>query len=294
MDLLVFKIISFLSILLITVFTCFAVVKWGSVTQSKKKTAILEWFNVLTSGVFLGAGLLHMLPDASEHIEDSNISTKIGPCDDYPLAQLLATLGFFLIWFIDNAASHAHDKHTPEEHDLYHNLSNGHDHNHDHGNGHDHSHIVFAKEGKSSFVPLLLVILLSIHASIAGLALGIEDSVSGTATILVAILGHKFVEAGSVAVAFVKEGQPLKKCWHLLTAYVLMTPGGIFLGTVLESVFEGDTADAVEGVITAIAAGSFLYVAFIILSEKSSIGAGSKLLAAMLGLATMAILAIYV
>jgi len=60
-------------------------------------------------GVFLGAGLLHLLPDA-----ESNITTLM-PNQDFPLAPLFAGIGILAILLFDHASSKgsAHKDRTP-------------------------------------------------------------------------------------------------------------------------------------------------------------------------------------
>ena len=41
----------------------------------------------------------------------------------------------------------------------------------------------------------VLLILLSLHASVAGIALGVENSLATTTTLLIAIVAHKLLEA---------------------------------------------------------------------------------------------------
>ena len=74
--------------------------------------------------------------------------------------------------------------------------------------------------------------------------------------ILVAILGHKFVEGLSLASSFVKEGVTLRTSLSVLLGYSLMTPLGMFAGLRLVHGF-GPTATLVESLVSGFAAGSF-------------------------------------
>lgn len=52
--------------------------------------------NALAGGVFLGAGLIHLLPDAID-----SYRAVLGPDLDYPLASLVCAAGFLLVLLIE-------------------------------------------------------------------------------------------------------------------------------------------------------------------------------------------------
>eukprot|EP00941_MAST-03F_sp_MAST-3F-sp1_P001981 g1981.t1 len=93
-----FKACSGVGILLITILSA-----WFPLKFSKGKgdnaplwdVSIIAHFNYLASGVFLGAGLLHMLPDAVHLFEDLHIT-------HFPLTNLTAIFGYCLIWIIES------------------------------------------------------------------------------------------------------------------------------------------------------------------------------------------------
>ncbi|MEA3456097.1 MAG: ZIP family metal transporter, partial [Campylobacterota bacterium] len=61
---------------------------------SKRSVFYYSLGNTFSAGIFLGAGLIHMLPDATEEF-----STVIK--SDFPFAPFIASLGFLLILFIE-------------------------------------------------------------------------------------------------------------------------------------------------------------------------------------------------
>lgn len=134
---------------------------------------------------------------------------------------------------------------------------------------HDHVHVgvrhkhvtVGGSMSASGILPFLLSILFSVHSFTEGLALGVQSDFSGSAmAILVAILGHKFVEALSLASSFVKEGVTLRTSVSVLFGYSLMTPLGMLAGWRLVG-WLGSTAKLVESLVSAFAAGSFVFLA---------------------------------
>jgi len=132
-------------------------------------------------------------------------------------------------------------------------------HTHEHTNVR-HRHVVFSNQ--NSLLPFILALLFSVHSFIAGLALGLQRSMSGSIAVLVAIVAHKVVEALVVGVNFSKEKVPTKTAYPVIATYALMTPLGIVVGMVIVSSTgaESSSGFAVQGLLQGVAAGSFLYL----------------------------------
>ena len=97
------------------------------------------------------------------------------------------------------------------------------------GTGHDHHHISF--QSGNPALPYLLALCMSIHASIAGAALGVQSSTDDSFySVLIAIFAHKLVEAMAVGANFVKEDVPMRSLVPVLALYSIMTPLGVALG----------------------------------------------------------------
>ena len=77
------------------------------IKESKKSTLYFSLGNTFAAGIFLGAGLIHMLPDAIE-----GFRTVIK--SDFPFAPFIASIGFLLILFIEKsmAGSKKHDSYV--------------------------------------------------------------------------------------------------------------------------------------------------------------------------------------
>ena len=66
------------------------------IKDSKKSTLFFSLGNTFSAGIFLGAGLIHMLPDATE-----GFTTILK--SDFPFAAFITSLGFLLILFIEKS-----------------------------------------------------------------------------------------------------------------------------------------------------------------------------------------------
>ena len=162
--------------------------------------------NALAGGIFLGAGFIHLLPEAGEALEG---------VVDYPLAPLLAAVGVVALLLIDRVLFES-----------------------SHARGSDEN-----AEARQPIYPLVLLVVLSIHSVIAGIALGIETELAASLLVMIAILSHKGSAAFALIVSVQAAGADRRRLLRVLTIFVVMTPLGILLGTVgLGSVYEGDTA----------------------------------------------------
>lgn len=182
--------------------------------------------NALAGGIFLGAGFIHLLPEAAEALEG---------VVDYPLAPLLAAVGVVALLLIDRVLFEA-----------------GHATASDNDGG-----------ARQPIYPVVLLVVLSIHSVIAGIALGIEAELAASLLVLVAILSHKGSAAFALMVSVQAAGADRRRLKRVLTIFVVMTPLGIMLGTLASGLFEGHAALLIEGSFNALAAGTFVYVAIL-------------------------------
>ena len=197
---------------------------------------VLSLGNALAGGIFLGAGFLHLLPEAGEALEGVS---------EYPLAPLLAAIGVCLLLLIDRVVLESmHTGNTGKEPSAH-----------------------------RPIYPLVLLVVLSVHSIIAGIALGLEAEVAASVLVMVAILCHKGSAAFALVVSVYASGADTKRVWRALAVFVSMTPAGIVIGTVATNLFEGPLTALIEGSFNALAAGTFIYVAIldVISAEMSRI-----------------------
>ena len=182
--------------------------------------------NALAGGIFLGAGFIHLLPEAGEALEGAV---------DYPLAPLLAAVGVVALLLIDRVlfeASRAksRDESPPERQPIY---------------------------------PQVLLVVLSVHSIIAGVALGLESEIAASLLVMLAILSHKGSAAFALIISVQAAGTERKRLLRVLAVFAVMTPVGILLGTLTSGLYEGETALLIGGCFNALAAGTFVYVAIL-------------------------------
>jgi len=189
--------------------------------------------NSLAGGIFLGAGFIHLLPEAAE---------LLGSVVEYPLAPLLAAVGVASLLLIDRVVLET--RAGPDQ----------------------------DKAKSRPIYPYVLLVVLSIHSATVGVALGLQSAAVTSLLVIVAILCHKGSAGFALVVGMVAAGAERRQLWTVLAIFASMTPLGIVLGTVASGLLEGPTAALVEGSFNALAAGTFIYIAIldVINAEMSS------------------------
>lgn len=195
------------------------------VTRQNAGPRFLSLGNAFAGGVFLGAGFLHLLPEASEALDEKF---------HYPLGALLAAVGVCLLLLVDRVVVETM------------------------GLGRDKASV--GPKRQQTFV---LLLVLSVHAVIAGIAVGLEGEPTALLLVTGAILCHKGSAAFALTVCALASGDERKTVARALGLFAAMTPIGICLGMSGSTIVQGSTAELLEGVFTALAAGTFIYVAIL-------------------------------
>jgi len=235
--------------------------------SDQKRDYFLSLGNVFAGGLFFSAAFIHLLGEGNEVFQDD----LGGNYAEYPYAYLIAPLGFSLVFFVEkvwmkNSSSSVPyrsdtTEFTSEEESIRMTPQTKSYSHHDNGTDHKHTHGVDIKN--SSFLPLLIVVILSFHEFIAGLAFGLQDDFDTALPIFVALCAHKWIEAIAVGVAILRAG--LSSRWtyiKIIIAYSITAPLGIAFGMLLH-LLNGEVLDLLTGSCTALASGTFMYVAVV-------------------------------
>ncbi len=211
----------------------------------------------LSTGIFLGAVFLHLLPSLSQFQEPLDHSAELSTShieEQQPAHEHQA----------DDAEHAEHTEHVAQ-------APGSHAHGdsdiwlfvligvlgvylvealvlrtHDHDEAHRHQAVGYAS-----------LFGLSVHALSAGMALGISSEEATLATpMLVAMLSHKGFESFSLASVFQLAERKRRRVVLMVIAFSLITPLGMFLGGGLTHLL----GDYGLGILQALAAGTFLFV----------------------------------
>ena len=227
--------------------------------------------NCFSGGVFLGACLLDLFPDTLDMMD--GIMVRISSSVSFPVAEFTVALGFFTVLIVEGivASCHADDAIGSDESeplisdaavnygsaDRVESASTG------SGSGHGHSHAAPLPSGQAGIRSLMLVLALSLHSVIEGLAIGLQESDEQLLQLFAAVGIHKGILGFSLGLSLVRDGS-LSFCRMLSSALVFCaaSPLGVGIGwavTDAGSSLAGDTANAI---LQGIACGTFLYITF--------------------------------
>ena len=108
----------------------------------------------------------------------------------------------------------------------------------------------------SNITPYILLIALSIHGSIEGIALGVMNSLKDCSILFTAILLHKWAESFSLGISFYKSGTEKNNYIYMIFLFTLFGPLGIIIGMIFS-----DAGFLIKGIMLGISGGTFIYVA---------------------------------
>lgn len=217
--------------------------------------------NACAGGIFLGVGLIHMLPDASRGL------AAVVPGLAYPLVSLICAVGFGLFLMMEKVLL-----------------------------GEPTAAGELSATAVNPLTAYSLAVVLSVHSVIAGVALGAERTHIQVVVILAAIMAHKGSAAFALGVILHRSGVAPRRGYGVIAFFSAMTPLGIAVGTALSHLLTGRTAIFFTSFFNALAAATFLYIATIdILSQEFARReqSWSKFSAFGFGLAVAALVAIW-
>lgn len=183
----------------------------------------------LSTGVFLGAVFLHLLPALAElevhKVEEAHAHEGHHHSQDLTL-WFFVLIGVLAVYLIESLVFRSRE--------------------HDHEELHRHRSVGYAA-----------LLGISIHAVSAGIGYSAAAHHQELLTpMLIAILGHKGMEAFSLTTVFQLAKLPQRQTIYLLVGFSALTPVAILAGSSLTSIL----SDEGLPILTALAAGTFLYV----------------------------------
>lgn len=139
---------------------------------------------------------------------------------------------------------------------------------------------------------VLLASALCIHSVLEGMALGAQSSMRSTEDIMIAIAAHKGLAAYALGASIVESGAPSSRFWTVIGFFSMATPVGIFVGFSMST----NPKSLVGAALSALASGTFLYVAFMeVIPKELADGQHrmAKMAAFLIGFLLMSLLAIW-
>ncbi|MBB71267.1 MAG: hypothetical protein CMF50_02570 [Legionellales bacterium] len=210
-------------------------------------------------GIFVGAALFHMLPDAESAYYQLYHSKQ------WPQVAFFCAIGMVFLWFIRRLSQIV----CPQ----------------------DDRHIL-------AIIPYILALILSLHAFIAGASLGLGNSIGAISIIAIAIIAHKGTASFALSVNLRKSATKYSLQIYTIVLFTLMTPLGILFGANLQHILSTQQALFYQATFNAIAAGTFIYIASLQpLGQQLMRGhkiVPGEIVSAIFGILLMAIIGIWV
>ncbi|KAM8920756.1 zinc transporter ZIP1 [Pelodytes ibericus] len=228
----------------------------GTLDASGTRLRTLSLVSCFSGGVFLATCLLDLLPDYLASINDA--LGKMNITLQFPLQEFILTMGFFLVLVLEQIVLAYRDQSgTSEEM----NALLGSDGRLQHAAG-EMTHVHVDVNAHSAVRAVVLVLSLSLHSVLEGLAVGLLQDSGKVLETCLALLIHKCIISFSLTL---KLGQGRLRARALLCCILLfsfMSPLGIGLGVALT-----ENADPIHqlsrSVLEGIATGTFLYITFL-------------------------------
>jgi len=288
------KIIVMVTMLVVTfLFGMIPLKLFSAVRHNTDVTSRIRWRLVISfascfaGGVFIAACLLDLLPDVEEKIQQVllEIKDQYKVDVDYPLAQFIVVMGFFLILTIEQTVLHfreswmsevdrepllsrsreglsARSYDTINRQETITGLSNEVHHAHDGHAAADHAHIPHGVFQHSSLRSILLLMALSFHSVFEGLAIGLQESQESLISIFVAVIVHKAVMAFSLGLNIAGSDLSVKSFIISNVIFSVSSPLGLAIGIGVSDLPDSLPQNICNGILQGIAGGTFLYITF--------------------------------
>ncbi|TNN65769.1 Zinc transporter ZIP3 [Liparis tanakae] len=247
----------------------------------------LSLCNSFGGGVFLATCFNTLLPAVRDKVADVFQQLKIS--SDYPLAETMMMLGFFLTVFVEQTIltfrkekpsfidletfnAGCSEAGSDSEYDTPF-ISSAREPPRDGGGqrsrGHNHGHFSAADLAGAGPLRLAsLVLALSAHSVFEGLALGLQEDGAKLGSLFLGVAVHETLAGVALGVSVAKASLGMKDAAKLGVTVSLMIPVGIVVGMGIEST-QTLAGSVVSVVLQGLAAGTFLFVTFFeILSQE--------------------------
>ncbi|XP_014677163.1 PREDICTED: zinc transporter ZIP3-like [Priapulus caudatus] len=251
--------------------------------------------NCFAGGIFMGTSILHMLPEVREKLaaaaaaeEDATTGGGAeGATDEYPLAECIMCLGFFLVFIVEEVAvTYSRRKHGVSVVDkirIVYPVVGADETSFGVGTepvaskdaaeygsvnadvcGRRERALQSASSPRESLTRVRLLTLLaslSLHVAFEGLTLGLLDTATGILALFAGVVIHKSIMVFSIGMQMAAAKCRIHETVAFVTMFGLMSFAGTFAGVVLtetSSHLDLTTVASLEGIAT----GTFLYVTF--------------------------------
>lgn len=276
--------------------------------KNRYKT-ILSFLSCFAAGVFLGTGVLDLLP--SVRVDIGTTLNSLNVFTSFPVAEFVMMFGLFLILIVEQIVLTLKEKHAEETDDERRPLLEPKDirRHYSHSVASDQSVIggisdepftssfpgtgsrrhcdsceerisrsnsimnedvahqreeddILPEHEHSSLRSILLLTALSLHSIFEGLAVGLQDKADDVIGIFAALVIHKSVLSFCLGMNLIQSTLSHAGMIRSIVFFSLTAPLGIGIGIGIIDLWDSKSSLLVQGILTGIACGTFLYVTF--------------------------------
>ncbi|GAB4816508.1 hypothetical protein N2152v2_003554 [Parachlorella kessleri] len=148
------------------------------------------------------------------------------------------------------------------------------------------------KSAVSFITAVLMGVALCFHSLLEGAAMGAQETLTNSLHIFIAIVSHKGLAAYALGSSIVDSQVSMQQFWSVVLPFTFASPVGIFIGYIISDLATGAGAAG----ISALASGTFLYVAFMEVIPKELYDhshLAAKMAMLLLGFGAMSLLAVW-
>ncbi len=254
---------------------------------SNRNCFLMRMANAFSSAIFLGAALLHLLPDAVAQFDKFYQN-------DYPLAYLICVLVMVLLVAIERSLhlDAPHGAVVPIDSVRLDTTTNG---ELQQSCGHHHHAGCACCLQTRMHAGCFLTALLCLHSFIEGAAIGIPDDLMESLVIFAAVFAHKGSESFAFGCHLSSLGMTQQLNKKLMVIFAMVTPLGILIASSIIRFLSECTGIMFSALFDAITAGTFLYLGTEHLVEgDKGYKRGFEMISLLLGVGLMAVLALWV
>ncbi|KAF8035227.1 hypothetical protein BT93_C1293 [Corymbia citriodora subsp. variegata] len=233
------------------------------------------------AGVILATGLIHVLPDAFDHLTSPCLDEN--PWGKFPFAGFVAMVSAIGTLMVDTYATSYYTRshfskarsvasEGDEEHAAAGEDHGGHLHVHTHAtHGHSHGSAYQDQEPGTSellrhrVVSQVLELGIVVHSVIIGISLGTSSSAKTVKPLMAALTFHQFFEGMGLGGCITQAKFKARATIIMALFFSLTTPVGIAIGIGISNTYDESSPRAliIEGVFNAASAGILVYMALV-------------------------------
>ncbi|KAF8102916.1 hypothetical protein N665_0190s0033 [Sinapis alba] len=219
------------------------------------------------SGIILGTGFMHVLPDSFEML--SSPCLEDNPWHKFPFSGFLAMLSGLITLVIDSMATSIYTSK---------NAVGIVPHGHGHGPGNDVT--LPTKDGDSAqllryrVIAMVLELGIIVHSVVIGLSLGATSDTCAIKGLIAALCFHQMFEGMGLGGCILQAEYTNLKKFLMAFFFAITTPFGIALGIALSTIYRDNSPSALitVGLLNACSAGLLIYMALVDLLAAEFMG----------------------